>query len=430
MQRTQDSRESGDSPAVRLEGNPKSIGQVWGGINRAAIAHDMETFFLKPARQAGISNETLRRQADAFSTIACRVAPHWLTEAEAIAATAGVDTGLYLAFAAGVYRNLFLHPECTSYAVSRDLTRDGAIFFHKNRDNVEKDQSAFVLRSSQPGVNGFIAVSDASVIACMMMVNDKGLAGSADYPGGICPEPAPAVYRGAMNPFLLRHIAERAAICGDALAIIREFVARGDYAGGDVNDTHWLFVDRTGSILEVSNNARHVVSREHSQGVYFSRLDDSPAAQSLRHADQPLDFEQFHRVSRDPSICQRSSIAGMSVEIDSCHPEWSTCAWVSLPAASVAFPLLMGQRRTPLCLLNGEVYRLGRSGEPAPHLWETIESAVHSSQDLIRGQVPACGQGGGLANSTNSADRWSLAQARMLTAVLRNEQRRCPQADM
>ena len=47
-----------------------------------------------------------------------------------------------------------------------------------------------------------------------------------------------------MNTFLLRHIAERASCCAEALEIIREFVGRGWYAGGAKTGTHWLFVDR------------------------------------------------------------------------------------------------------------------------------------------------------------------------------------------
>ena len=59
---------------------------------------------------------------------------------------------------------------------------DGATLFHKNRDNVDCEQAAYVLASSLAGVNKFIAVSNASAVNCSMMVNDKGLAGSADYP--------------------------------------------------------------------------------------------------------------------------------------------------------------------------------------------------------------------------------------------------------
>ena len=43
------------------------------------------------------------------------------------------------------------------------------------RRNAPKKQCVFIMESTMQGVNKFIAVSDASVATCMMMVNDKGL---------------------------------------------------------------------------------------------------------------------------------------------------------------------------------------------------------------------------------------------------------------
>ena len=62
----------------------------------------------------------------------------------------------------------------------------------------------------------------------MMMVNEAGLAGSADMGA---PEPQPRG-RGLMNPWGLRHIAERASTCAEALEIVCEWNDRGWYAGG------------------------------------------------------------------------------------------------------------------------------------------------------------------------------------------------------
>ena len=102
-------------------------------------------------------------------------------EAAATAREIGVDEKLYQAFIDGHSRGRFLH-ECTSYAVSREHTRDGAILFHKTRDNTDRPQVACVVQSAVKGINKFITVSDIGNIRCSMMVNDKGLAGSADYP--------------------------------------------------------------------------------------------------------------------------------------------------------------------------------------------------------------------------------------------------------
>ncbi len=391
---------------------------MWGCINREAIHSDMEAFFLKPAREAGLSPQMLIEGAKRYVEIVAQMAGHWLDEAAAIAEAAGVDERLYLAFGGGVYRNLFLHPECTSYAVQSVSTLDHAIYFHKNRDNVDKAQCAFVMESRVPGVNRFMANSDASVAACMMMVNEKGLAGSADYPGGLVPAAAPPRYRGMMNAQLLRHIAERADDCASALEIIQDVVSHGYYAGGDVNATHWLFVDRRGTILEVSNNAEQVLYRHPTEKVYFSRLTDSSAAQELIKAQEPINFAKFHRVSRDPSICLDTSISGMTVEIDRDHPESLTSAWFALPAGSIAFPLFMGQRATPRCLLDGSAYRLGKgSGDRRP-LWEAVEGGLHASQMHLKRSLLLAAQADAPDINTHALDQWSQSQSAMLLGIL------------
>ena len=149
----------------------------------------------------------------------------------AIATAAGLDADLYLSYLANAPRGIGFH-ECTSYAVAKEFTQDHAIFFHKNRDNVDCEQAAYVLASSVTGVNKFIAITNASAVNCSMMVNDKGLAGSGDYPAhltrkgdphALLPEAAEPRFRGMMNDFLLRHIAERTADCSQALNVIQDF---------------------------------------------------------------------------------------------------------------------------------------------------------------------------------------------------------------
>src|SRR5690606_14385884 len=109
-------------------------------------------------------------------------------------------------------------------------------------------QATPIVESSIDGIYKFLAVSDASRIRCSMMVNDQGLAGSGDYPAEKKKDSStlelPAAdpqYRGIMAGTILRYIAERAATCEEALAIIEDFVNKGYYAGGDVNGSHWLF---------------------------------------------------------------------------------------------------------------------------------------------------------------------------------------------
>jgi hypothetical protein len=418
---------AGEVTMIHLGGTPAEIGRTWGEINKKAIAHDIDANYLKKAAAAGISKDTLIERSQAFVRIAKKVAPHWLEEAKAIARAAGIDETLYVSFIGGRTRNRFLH-ECTSYSVSHEHTCGNAILFHKTRDNVKKAQAAYILDGSAQGLNKFIAICDASNINCSMMVNEKGLAGCCDYPAtltrkndpsALVPEPAEPQYRGMMGGHFLRYIAERSSSCGEALETIRDFVKKGYYAGGTVNGQHWLFVDREGVILEVSSNSRHVVSKVHTQKVYFSRLDDSAAAKRLREKTDPIDFQLFHSVSRDPSICLGSSIAGMTVEIDPTYPELFTCAWVTLPARGVSFPLLMGQTRTPDCLLNGEAYSLGTKIEDKTRLWELIEQSAHLSKELLKHKIAAGRSANKPQREAQVLQQWSHQQAEMLVELLR-----------
>lgn len=412
--------------ALDLCGTPAEIGERWGTVNRQAIGSAIESYLAR-AKKEKVSPATLSERAQVFVEIARQVAPHWIEEARAIATAAGLDAELYLSFLANSPRGIGFH-ECTSYAVPKEFTLDKAIFFHKNRDNVDCEQAAYVLASSLAGVNKFIAVSNASAVNCSMMVNDKGLAGSADYPAhltrkgdphALLPEPAQPQFRGMMNDFLLRHIAERAADCSQALNIIQDFSKHGYYAGGTVNGTHWLFVDRTGTVMEVSSNARHVVHKIHTQKVVFSRMDGSPAATRLRQAAEPIDFHLFHNVSRDPSICLRSSISGMTVEIDPQHPALLSCAWISLPAKSLAFPVFMGARQTPGCLISGELYNIGKTLDTDKSKWETLERRAHADKQQLAGKSPSLLAAGQTSEALDLLDEWTQATANAQLEILK-----------
>jgi hypothetical protein len=192
-----------------------------------------------------------------------------------------------------------------------------------------------------------------------------------------------------MNTSILRLIAEKDSSCQEALRTIQEFVDRGWYAGGGKTGTHWLFVDRQGTILEVSHSACDLTFAYHEEKVYFSAREESAAARTLRDAAEPIGFSTFHRVSRDPSVCFDSSISGMTVEIDREYPQYLTCAWISLPAKSLSLPLFMGQKRTPQCLLDGEADTLGRQSTASREVWERAEEEAHAAKEAVKEEAAA-----------------------------------------
>ncbi len=415
---------------VRLAGTPEQIGTIWGEINKEAIARDIKESYLKRATAVGIPRETLLERSAASVRIIEQIAPHWLEEARAVAHAAGVPEDLYVAYLDGAVRSRFLDEdpdECTSYAVSRAHARGGAIMFHKTRDNRDVLQTVYIVESSLEGINKFIAVSNATgLLGLSMMVNEKGLAGAGDYPADrkkdsstLRLKPAPNRFRGVMGGTILRHIAERASNCAQALAIIEHCVDKGWYAGGKVGGNHWLFVDREGTILEVCNNPGHVVSKVHTQKAYFSRRNKSAAAGRMRQSTDPIDFSLFRSVSRDPSICFDTSISGMTVEIDPDDPGRFTCAWAALPARAAAFPLLMGQSRTPRCLVDGAAYQLGKKSQPQTSRWQAMEQSIHSEEMRLKEELRASIDAGNPAPAhVEMMEQWSQTKARELMAAL------------
>ena len=168
---------------------------------------------------------------------------------------------------------------------------------------------------------------------------------------------------------------------------------KGYYASGD-HGSHWLFVDREGVILEVCNNASHVRSSYHTQGpTYFSWRRDSAPVLRMREADQ-VDFHMFRGASRDRPILGGNSISAMTVEIDPDYPDLLTCAWIALPARTVAVPVFMGQRRVPAGLFDGTANELGKrtaSGgarwNAQKARWEALERAMHTTKEALKQEV-------------------------------------------
>ncbi len=425
---------------IRLYGSPEQIGTTWGRVNKDIIVRDMADTYLRRAQEEGISVKTLIERSAEFRRFALRNAPHWLEEIRATARAACMDEELYLAFWDGQSRNRFLHaddPECgreshdgeivdcTSYAVCRNHALHRAIMFHKTRDNVDRPQLAPMVESSVEGINKFIAVTDGSRIRCSMMINDKGLAGAGDYPAAgkkesstlQLPEAAPR-HRGLMAGTILRHIAERAATAPEALAIIQDVVEEGYYGGGAVGGSHWLFVDRDGVILEVCNNARHVVSQVHTGKAYASRFNQQAPIQRLRAAGM-VDFAMFRGVSRQQPVLTERSIAGMTVEIDPDYPDLLTVAWIAMPARTAAFPVFMGQRRMPLVLVDGSAYAAGKgsasrgcSWNSQQERWTEMEAQMHADkQKLVARAKASLDAGCSLEGGVESLEHWSYEQA-------------------
>ena len=212
-----------------LCGTPAEIGARWGTVNRQAIRRALERYLAK-AKTEKLSEKTLiKRAGDLWKSSrgSRRTGSRRLAPSPPPQDSRG-PLPVVLGKRAAWYRIPRMHLLCRGQGVHARPRR----LLPQNRDNVDCEQAAYVLASSVTGVNKLIAITNASAVNCSMMVNDKGLAGSGDYPAhltrkgdphALLPEAAEPRFRGMMNDFLLRHIAERAADCSQALNVIQDF---------------------------------------------------------------------------------------------------------------------------------------------------------------------------------------------------------------
>ena len=356
---------------IALTGSPEEIGRTWGETNAEAIReHYLE--FTSEAQEKGLDDTVLLGRAGRAAEIIEAIAPHWGAELDAIAEAVDLPADLYFAYQVGKSRGLaFLESECTSYAAAGTVTVDGRPLFHKSRDNRARWQAAYVKRQQLVGdeVQTFISLGDVSDVGCMMMINERGLAGSADT-GAKDEKP---FARGLMNPWGLRYIAERAADCEQALNLLAQMVEQRFYAGGTAA-TNWMFADAAGNVLRVVNFNDHL-EPEMIQDGFLLNCERDGLREFMAQYNGDLAATSFRRASRLASVSRDTTICSLTVDIDSKAPQYS-CAWVSLgrPEGAPYIPMSLMAERTPLALADGTLYQAALDGEAEPELLYDLEA--------------------------------------------------------
>ncbi len=308
-------------------------------------------------RKRGLSNDGMIARAEPFRRFVATFAPAWKDEYVACAEAAGVQPDLFEAYLAGKYRDLFFVDECTSFLAVGSATADGATLFHKNRDNVARAQCAYEKRtidSSRPA--GFHSTGDTSDLGLMMMVNEHGLAGSADT-GGLAEDRPKG--KGVMNPYILRLIAERAERCEDALEIVRQTIKDGWYAGGSKTGTHWLFADRHGKGLRIAQNSHQEKHWFVEDDVAFLARGKTAGAELITRKKGNITLRDMNAAASHPSICFGSSISALTVRVDPTNPGELSSVWFALPAWSPYVPLYPGARGVPKYFIDGTCFQRG-----------------------------------------------------------------------
>ncbi len=341
---------------VPLSGTARQVGERLGTLNGADLRAHVAGI-LGSWRRRGLDESALFARSEYYRRFAEKHAPHWLEESAACAAAAEVPVDHFVAYLAGKYRDLFFAEDCTSFAAAGEVTADGATIFHKSRDNVSRPQMVYHKQIvDADGVGGFFAVGDTSDLGLMMMVNERGLAGSADV-GGL-PETR-AKGRGVANPDILRLVAERAERCEEALEIVQRMIADGWYAGGTTFGTHWLFADRFGTILRIAQNSVEEQHWFHRDALVFLRADETPAAERMRAASGRLSIRDFNEAAKSLDICFGTTISGLTVRIDPRKALAVGTVWAALPGCAPALPLHVAAKAVPKPLVDGTCYQTG-----------------------------------------------------------------------
>lgn len=340
--------------SISLCGTPDEVGRRFGELNAKDIREHMKTI-LGHWRERGLGDKGMIAKSEPLRQFIKKLAPSWEGEFAGCAEGAEVDPDLYTAFQAGKYRSVFFVQECTSFLAVGNATADGATLFHKTRDNRIRGQCAYwkaLKHASNPAA--FHATGDTSDVGVMMMVNEHGVAGSADMGGLKVKKPKG---RGVMNPYILRLIAERAERVEDALEIIQMCIRDGWYAGGSSSGTNWSFADRYGKGLRVRQNN---YEEEHffvQDDIAFSARDKTAGADIVKKKKGKITVADMNAASTDPSMCFPSSVSSLTVRIDPDGPARRNQTWFAIPSWSPYVPFFAPAETTPKSMLDGTSFR-------------------------------------------------------------------------
>jgi len=338
--------EESTAKCIVLEGTPEEVGGAFAKLNGEKIRADFERF----ARE----NQNLLKTGTKYLEITKKLAPYWLAEATAVAKEIGVDPTLFAIYLGAKYRGVNAGHECVSYAATGKATKGDKTLLHKLRQNRFRLQGAYFKKIVVQGkcLHRFFRVGDVHGLEPCMFVNEKGLA-SCHVQCGRDPQPR---WKGWMTHSLSRYIAENASTCQEALDILEMTCNGGYYAGGKIG-TRWTFADASGDIVTALQHAKAVskIDWARKRGFVLNK------GKFPSEDDLPVDALAMNEALRkDTGLCS------LTAEVPKEHPEFLTCAWVSLGnPSSVYVPLFMGGRGTPVSIADGTLHLLNRSADRA-----------------------------------------------------------------
>lgn len=345
---------TGNTLLIGLSGTPAEVGRAFGKANASDIRAEVGKFFGDGSRR-----DAQLRATEHYRNLVRQHAPHWLDEAAALAAAAGVGTEEYLAYQGAKYRGIN-RGDCFTYFAAPRHTIGGVTLFHKNRDNRNRPQAAYVkdVKTSGRRVFRFAATGDTSDMGTMMGVNEKGLACAADT-GARDPNPR---FKGMMNPDTMRLVLEQAENVNQAHEMLKQHNADKIYAGGKIA-TNWMFADATGQALRVVQFHESLVPTPDRNGLHVMRDNDARGrlvTKELSDLMGKVSARTMNRLSRTAPVLHKTNISAMTAEIPRERPDLFTCAHFAAFHAgrTIYVPVYLGATATPRPLVDGTIYRL------------------------------------------------------------------------
>ena len=266
---------------------------------------------------------------------------------------------------------------CTSWIVTPEVSATGACIVQKNRDYRRQNLLSLRLYRSAPGRYKVFSVSDLWTTGSGAAMNEKGLMIVQNDPSSR--EPHNRLIS-TSSVTVMRYVAEQCATLEEAVAVIKEFYAKGICRSGSI----YLLADfNRGMIVEAT--ARHVAAApvefayevrannfllpgmlNYSRRTAKSHLSGAnrrfSASEFLRMtilekgSIAPLDLMKLARL-RDPAqekagmrqVCMNATLCSTMFVPDRMYPEYLSAAIVALgpPRHTLFLPVPMGASALP-----------------------------------------------------------------------------------
>jgi hypothetical protein len=222
-----------------------------------------------------------------------------------------------------------------------------------------------------------------------------------------------SVDEGLPTPQILRLIAEKAATCQEALAILEEIVGQGWYTNGP-SGSLWLFVEPARALI-VENTFRHidhcwieddVQTRANDfflpRTLPFTRPDALTntrylaARQGVERVRGRVTAADFNRLSRDTSsepqhICGDRTLSGFTAVVGDERPDLLSMAWVALgqPNNSLYVPFFVGADGIPAFAMDGTLWDLSARLHAANPLGPHPDLDLAGFEDVVARELVA-----------------------------------------